>query len=103
LEENVILSRPLLRDNFRKGVNDANCGLHCAGRCRAQGRRCSLRGPFQTFEQERPVSGGQGQVRRHGKLLFKTTFTVSADGMTLTEAATVASPGKKIAVVYDRQ
>ena len=42
-------------------------------------------------------------VKNNGKALFKTSYTVSADGKTLTEHGTATGTNEKIIVVYDRQ
>lgn len=41
--------------------------------------------------------------KQNGKTLFKLTFTVSADGKTLTEAGVAAGVDEKIKAVYERQ
>ncbi len=42
-------------------------------------------------------------TKRNGKPLFKTTYTVSGDGKTLTESGSAVDVNEKIRVVYDRQ
>jgi hypothetical protein len=42
-------------------------------------------------------------VKNNGKLLFKMSYTVSADGKTLTENGTTTGTNEKTKVVYDRQ
>jgi hypothetical protein len=42
-------------------------------------------------------------IKNNGKILFKSSYTVSADGKTLTEHGTVVGTNEKTTVVYDRQ
>jgi hypothetical protein len=42
-------------------------------------------------------------VKNNGKTVFKTSYSVSADGKTLTEHGTAAGTNEKTTVVYDRQ
>jgi hypothetical protein len=42
-------------------------------------------------------------VKNNGKVLFKLSYSVSADGKTLTENGTATGPNEKTKVVYDRQ
>jgi hypothetical protein len=42
-------------------------------------------------------------VKNNGKVMFKMSYTVSADGKTLTENGTVMGTTEKTKVVYDRQ
>ena len=42
-------------------------------------------------------------VKNNGKMLFKFTYTVSADGKTLTENGVATAANEKTKVVYDRQ
>lgn len=42
-------------------------------------------------------------VKNAGKLVFKSVYTVSADGKTLTEHGTAAGTTEKTTIVYDRQ
>ena len=42
-------------------------------------------------------------VKNNGKVLFKMSYTVSADGKTLTENGTTTGTNEKTKVVYDRQ
>lgn len=42
-------------------------------------------------------------IKNNGKAVFKTTYTVSADGKTLTEHGTPMGSNEKTTVVYDRQ
>jgi hypothetical protein len=42
-------------------------------------------------------------VKNNGKVMFKMSYTVSADGKTLTENATAPGTNEKTKVVYDRQ
>jgi hypothetical protein len=44
-----------------------------------------------------------GKVKNNGKLLFKSTYTVSADGKTLTDHSTSVGANEKTTVVYERQ
>jgi hypothetical protein len=41
--------------------------------------------------------------KMNGKTLYVTTFTVSGDGRTLTEAGAAAGTSESIKLVYDRQ
>ena len=42
-------------------------------------------------------------IKNNGKILFKSLYTVSADGKTLTDHGTVVGTKEKTTVVYDRQ
>jgi hypothetical protein len=42
-------------------------------------------------------------IKNNGKPLFKLSYSVSADGKTLTEDGTATGPNEKTKVVYDRQ
>jgi hypothetical protein len=42
-------------------------------------------------------------IKNNGKVLFKTSYTVSADGNTLTEHGTTVGTNEKTTVVYERQ
>ena len=42
-------------------------------------------------------------VKNNGKVMFKMSYTVSADGKTLTENGTAMGTTEKTKVVYDRQ
>jgi hypothetical protein len=42
-------------------------------------------------------------VKNNGKVLFKLSYSVSADGKTLTESGTATGANEKTTVVYDRQ
>lgn len=42
-------------------------------------------------------------VKNNGKLLYKVSYTVSADGKTLTETGSATATSEKVKVVYDRQ
>ena len=42
-------------------------------------------------------------VKNNGKVIFKLSYSVSADGKTLTEDGTATGPNEKTKVVYDRQ
>jgi DNA gyrase/topoisomerase IV subunit B len=42
-------------------------------------------------------------VKNNGKALFKLSYSVSADGKTLTENGTATGPNEKTKVVYDKQ
>ena len=42
-------------------------------------------------------------IKNNGKVMFKTSYTVSADGKTLTESSTPMGANEKTIVVYDRQ
>jgi hypothetical protein len=42
-------------------------------------------------------------IKNNGKILFRSSYTVSADGKTLTEHGTVVGSNEKTTVVYDRQ
>lgn len=42
-------------------------------------------------------------VKNNGKVLFKLSYSVSADGKTLTESGTATGANEKTKVVYDRQ
>jgi len=42
-------------------------------------------------------------VRNNGKAMFKMSYTVSADGKTLTETGTAAGTNEKTTVVYEKQ
>lgn len=42
-------------------------------------------------------------AKMNGKVLYKVTYTVSADGKTLTESGGATATSEKITVVYDRQ
>jgi hypothetical protein len=42
-------------------------------------------------------------TKRNGQTLYKTTYTVSADGKSLTETGGAAGVSEKVKVIYDRQ
>jgi hypothetical protein len=42
-------------------------------------------------------------VKNNGKEIFKLSYSVSADGKTLTENGTATGPNETTKVVYDRQ
>ncbi|HXK07669.1 MAG TPA: hypothetical protein VMS37_35075 [Verrucomicrobiae bacterium] len=51
-------------------------------------------------------SGARGldmTVKMNGKLLYKMTYSVSADGKTMTESGSATATNEKFKVVYDRQ
>ena len=41
--------------------------------------------------------------KREGKVMFKDTFSPSADGKTLTDVSAVPTRTEKVTAVYDRQ
>ncbi len=41
-------------------------------------------------------------VKKDGKPFFKSTYTVEADGKSMTETGTPASGGDKLKIVFDR-
>jgi riboflavin biosynthesis pyrimidine reductase len=42
-------------------------------------------------------------VKKDGKPFFKVTYTVSADGKSLTESGGATATNEKVKIVYDRQ
>lgn len=81
-------------------------GLSCAAKLDGKDYPCSgpTMGPGWTVAvADQGASGLDMTVKNAGKPLFKVTYTVSADGKTLTEIGTATATSEKTRVVYDRQ
>ena len=81
-------------------------GLSCDAKLDGKDHPCSgpTLGPGWTVAfASQSARGLDMTVKNNGKVLFKMSFTVSADGKTLTEHGTATGSNEKTTVVYDRQ
>ena len=80
--------------------------LTCNGKFDGKDHPCAgpTLGPGWTASFAHAGPGGLDMnIKNNGKLLFKLSYSVSADGKTLTESGTATGPNEKTKVVYDKQ